>query len=175
MTETKTDRPTCPQCLSPIPRRNYQVGPDGITQFKCRLCDLLNDRQAELIRRALTGGELERDDCPSEEIPRHLFDHDLLEMFSLESGARETMSRVLELSRLGRIASLHRDGTVTDGGEDWRCQTCLGTTRTCSQCERPEAMCGCVVQIPLDSPADWVSGFDPVICPGCGGTGEEPK
>ena len=51
------------------------------------------------------------------------------------------------------------------------CHACLGTTYTCLKCGRPESACKCVE---LVGQGDWVSGWEPVKCDGCGGTGKEP-
>ncbi len=52
--------------------------------------------------------------------------------------------------------------------EDSLCHICCGATKVCSKCEHPEGQCGCVLQL---AEADWVSGYDPVVCEACGGTG----
>ncbi len=55
-----------------------------------------------------------------------------------------------------------------DHTDDSKCHICCGTSHVCSRCEHPEGECGCVLQL---AEADWVSGYDPVVCETCGGTG----
>ena len=49
------------------------------------------------------------------------------------------------------------------------CADCLGTTRVCAGCGQPESNCPC-----LDSNLGGAtSGFDPVVCESCGGSGQQ--
>jgi hypothetical protein len=70
---------------------------------------------------------------------------DLADLFSLESGARET-----------------------HGGE--LCSICLGATVVCSHCDHPRSQCGCTYE---GENGESLDAFDPCICEECGGSGAE--
>ena len=80
---------------------------------------------------------------------------------------RETFNKIFH----NKVILLPKDEPKTES-ETELCYTCLGATYTCFNCGRPESQCTCVE---LVGQGDWKSGYDPVKCVGCGGTGKEVR
>lgn len=51
------------------------------------------------------------------------------------------------------------------------CEDCGGSGKVCGRCNRSKAGCVCVESVGVLEAGDYISGYDPVVCEACEGTG----